>query len=145
MQFLQSVHLDWLLMCHNNFYFISKEGANRGQLPKFLHIGKLYRIFIFHPILMYFLLLNGLCYMPSVVCQQFPISFGNNVLFFFIDVSVKLLTVLIWNGVQGKLQKGCLETTCTMAACARKVYDCQKYYTAWLEASRYWSPRLQPV
>ena len=83
MQFFQSVRLNY-----NNFYFNSKECLYGGQLPKFLHIGKLHRIFIVHPILMCFLLLlNGLCYVLSVVCQQFPISFRNNVLFVLMLVS----------------------------------------------------------
>jgi len=57
-----------------------------------------------------------------------------------------LKTVLFWNGVQGKLQKGCLETT-MHNACVRSMtnWQCHKNYTPWLEAPRWWGPRLQPI
>jgi len=150
MQFLQSVHLNWLLMCHKKFYFIPKEGLYGGQIPKFLLIGKLYSIFIFDPIMMCFLLLNGLCYVLSVVCQQFPLSFRNNVLFVLMLVSSYWLKtvyiLLVWNGVQGELQKGCLETTVRYGSmCKKGLWQCQKYYVAWLADPRYWGPRLQPT
>ena len=50
----------------NKYYFSSK----RDQLLKYLHIRKLHRMFIFHSIRMWFLLLNGLCQVLSVVCCQ---------------------------------------------------------------------------
>jgi len=29
--------------------------------------------------------------------------------------------------------------------CKKGLWQCQKYYTTWLEAPRYWGPRLQPI
>jgi hypothetical protein len=92
----------------------------------------------------FLLLLNGLCYVLWVVCQQFPQSFRNNVSFVLIIMSSYWLkTVLVWNGVQGKLQKGCLETTVRYGSmCKKGLWQCQKYYAAWLEDPKYWGPRL---
>ena len=60
-----------------------------------LHIWKVYRIFIFHPILIcFFLLLNEMCYMLSEVCWQFLQSFTEqHPLFFFTEVLLYWVTI----------------------------------------------------
>jgi len=51
--FFQIDHCNEFLMGHNKFqYFISKGGQN----SEILHVWKVYRTFIFHPILMKFYL-----------------------------------------------------------------------------------------
>ena len=71
---LQSVHLYELLMDHTIFFFF-KTGSKRDHNSEILHIRKVYRISIFHPILMCYLLFNELSKVLSVVCRHFLLSF----------------------------------------------------------------------
>ena len=50
-------------------------GSKMGPDSKIMHIGEVYKMFIFHPILTWLLLLNGSCWELSVECQCISIIF----------------------------------------------------------------------